>query len=117
MADRDYIDRTIETVRNHRDGDNVWPQWANLLADEVERLREESHREREAMRVQSLADRLRGCAAGSVGDPEWLSGSGLVTVRDVLNEAADEIERLRALCKLVTLTNLDTWRLGPEDIE
>jgi hypothetical protein len=37
----DYIDRIIETVRNHRDADNSWPQWANHLADEVVRLREE----------------------------------------------------------------------------
>lgn len=35
---RDYIERTIETVRNHRDSENMWPQWANILADEIERL-------------------------------------------------------------------------------
>jgi hypothetical protein len=35
----DYIDRTIETVRNHRDADNCWPQWANIFADEIEDLR------------------------------------------------------------------------------
>jgi hypothetical protein len=37
----DYIDRTIATVRNHRDSENSWPQWANILADEIEALREE----------------------------------------------------------------------------
>ena len=42
MSDeRDYIDRTIATVRNHRDADNCWPQWANIFADEIERLRAE----------------------------------------------------------------------------
>lgn len=34
----DYLTRTIETIRNHRDADNCWPQWANRLADEVERM-------------------------------------------------------------------------------
>jgi hypothetical protein len=34
--ERDYIERTIETVRNHRDADNCWPQWANFFADEIE---------------------------------------------------------------------------------
>ena len=36
--DRDYIARTIATVRNHRDAENCWPQWANIFADEIERL-------------------------------------------------------------------------------
>ena len=36
--ERDYIERTIATVRNHRDADNCWPQWANIFADEIERL-------------------------------------------------------------------------------
>jgi hypothetical protein len=35
---RDYLERTILTVRNHRDADNMWPQWANIFADEIERL-------------------------------------------------------------------------------
>ena len=33
----DYIVRTIATVRNHREADNCWPQWANSFADEIER--------------------------------------------------------------------------------
>lgn len=37
----DYIDRTIATVRIHRDADNCWPQWANIFADEIEDLRAE----------------------------------------------------------------------------
>ncbi|HXI36238.1 MAG TPA: hypothetical protein VNH80_04940 [Burkholderiales bacterium] len=40
-AEQDYIDRTIATVRNHRDADNCWPSWANTFADEIERLRAE----------------------------------------------------------------------------
>jgi hypothetical protein len=35
---RDYLTRTIATIRNHRQADNCWPQWANLLSDEVERM-------------------------------------------------------------------------------
>ena len=35
--ERDYIERTIATVRNHQDADNCWPQWANIFADEIER--------------------------------------------------------------------------------
>lgn len=34
----DYIERTIATVRNHRDADNCWPQWANIFADQIEAL-------------------------------------------------------------------------------
>jgi len=36
--ERDYLERTIATVRNHRNADNCWPQWANIFADEIERL-------------------------------------------------------------------------------
>ena len=32
----DYIARTIETVRNHKDAENCWPQWANIFADQIE---------------------------------------------------------------------------------
>lgn len=35
---KDYIERTIATVRNHADADSSWPQWANVFADEIERL-------------------------------------------------------------------------------
>lgn len=38
-SEADYIDRTIEVVRVHRSSENSWPQWANLLADEIEDLR------------------------------------------------------------------------------
>lgn len=38
-SERDYIDRTIGTVRIHAEADNSWPQWANILSDEIEDLR------------------------------------------------------------------------------
>lgn len=38
IAERDYLERTIATVRQHEDADNSWPQWANIFADEIERL-------------------------------------------------------------------------------
>ena len=46
--ERDYLERTILTVRIHRDADNCWPQWANIFADEIERLWAENARLREA---------------------------------------------------------------------
>lgn len=42
--ERDYLERTIATVRNHRDADNCWPQWANIFANEIERLWEENQK-------------------------------------------------------------------------
>jgi hypothetical protein len=42
--ERDYIARTIETVRNHKDADNCWPQWANIFADQIESLEAELER-------------------------------------------------------------------------
>jgi len=38
LVERDYLERTIATVRNHRGAENCWPQWANIFADEIERL-------------------------------------------------------------------------------
>lgn len=39
-SEPDYIDRTIESVRNFQHvKDNCWPQWANIFADEIEDLR------------------------------------------------------------------------------
>ena len=38
MSERDYLERTIATVRNHRWSENSWTQWANIFADEIERL-------------------------------------------------------------------------------
>lgn len=38
VSERDYLERTIATVRNHCGADNCWPQWANIFADEIERL-------------------------------------------------------------------------------
>jgi hypothetical protein len=42
--ERDYIARTIATVRNHKDADNCWPQWANIFADQIESLEAELER-------------------------------------------------------------------------
>ena len=42
--ERDYIERTIKTVRHHQHADNCWPQWANIFADEIERLWAENER-------------------------------------------------------------------------
>jgi hypothetical protein len=38
VHERDYLEKTIETVRQHAEADNCWPQWANIFADEIERL-------------------------------------------------------------------------------
>lgn len=51
----DYIDRTMEVVRIHRSSENSWPQWANILADEVEDLRAD---------VDELADRATQAEQG-----------------------------------------------------
>jgi hypothetical protein len=45
----DYIARTIETVRNHKDADNCWPQWANIFADQIEALTAENKTLRAAL--------------------------------------------------------------------
>jgi hypothetical protein len=56
--ERDYIERTIATVRNHREAENCWPQWANIFADEIEacwadlvEARAVAERTREALRA------------------------------------------------------------------
>lgn len=54
----DYIARTIATVRNHRDADNCWPQWANIFADQIEALASalaEAERERDNYRISLTA--------------------------------------------------------------
>jgi hypothetical protein len=56
----DYIDRTIATVRNHRDADNCWPQWANIFADEIEDLRADLTEARNALAPVSPADTTEG---------------------------------------------------------
>lgn len=54
--ERDYLERTIATVRNHRGADNCWPQWANIFADEIERL----------WQVESAAAEVAGNGYGSI---------------------------------------------------
>lgn len=55
---RDYLERTIETVRNHRDAENCWPSWANVFADEIERLWSLEEQKEAADRVLAVADQL-----------------------------------------------------------
>jgi hypothetical protein len=104
--ERDYVDRIIRTVRQHDSSDESWPQWANLLCDEIEGLRSENQAEQERARTETLAERLHTAAAATVGDPEFLTGSGLVTIRDLLHEAGDEITRLRAIAEEAGLTKM-----------
>ena len=56
---RDYLERTIATVRNHREADNCWPQWANIFADEIERL----------WQVEDAAELIR--TYNDAGGNEW----------------------------------------------
>ena len=58
----DYIDRTIATVRNHRDADNCWPQWANIFADEIE------HQRAEVERLRATLSKIAGCERRVEGD-------------------------------------------------
>jgi hypothetical protein len=37
-VERDYLERSILTARNHRDGTSYWTTLANIFADEIERL-------------------------------------------------------------------------------
>ena len=55
--ERDYLERTIATVRNHRDADNCWPQWANIFADEIERLWDETDGEKELLHTELVEAR------------------------------------------------------------
>src|SRR5262245_31280817 len=57
VSERDYLERTIATVRNHRSADNCWPQWANIFADEIESLWAE--RLRLLADVEALREALR----------------------------------------------------------
>ncbi len=72
MNERDYIDRTIATVRNHRDADNCWPQWANIFADEIERLRAliVEHHAVDGV-AQMVGDKCAVCARAALEDSNW----------------------------------------------
>lgn len=86
----DYIDRTIATVRNHRDADNCWPQWANIFADEIEALRAE--RDALAARVQENNDALD--RAYQARD-DWKGQAQILAARVAELEAALREERTR----------------------
>jgi hypothetical protein len=62
--ERDYIARTIATVRNHKDADNCWPQWANIFADQIESL------EAELERVTAALQKISAGATGVTGIPD-----------------------------------------------
>ena len=66
MRQRDYLERTIATVRNHRDAENCWPQWANIFADEIERLWDELDRIADDP-ARALSLRERGVVGGTNG--------------------------------------------------
>ena len=88
--ERDYIDRTIETVRQHKDSDNCWPQWANIFADEIDHLRAEVAAERAL--ADRLAGPLRGMAGGPNADAPYPSGCSFCAAPAV--EEASEALRL-----------------------
>ena len=74
-SERDYIDRTIATVRNHRDADNCWPSWANIFADEIEDLRAD---------LERVVDRAaRSIAAHEYDTGQLLEGGDWVPEEDV----------------------------------
>jgi len=96
----DYIDRTIATVRNHRNADNCWPQWANIFADEIEDLRAELSRLREEQ--DAALNLLDGMTVASRG---WERDFRAAEAR--LGEAQRECVRLQqALAPLVTLVRI-----------
>jgi hypothetical protein len=78
-ASRDYLQRTIATVRNHSPEENSWVAWANLFADEIERLwRLEEQLETYEFALRELADDGRRQRIGQ--------GGGIALyVREVLN--------------------------------
>ena len=86
--ERDYIERTIATVRNHREADNCWPQWANIFADEIEAL----WSERDRLVAEHDEARLREAALReALGDAEpWL-----VVPSDVPEQHHETLGRVR----------------------
>jgi hypothetical protein len=75
--ERDYIARTIATVRIHKDADNCWPQWANIFADQIESLEAElervtTAREREQEIASIMARDLALLYAAGHGESEGL---------------------------------------------
>ena len=96
QRERDYIERTIETVRNHRDADNCWPQWANIFADEIEKywaltaelVQEAERYEKESKTLRNEVERLR-------------SGSEIPALREMVSA---QVETLR-----IAEENRDQW--------
>lgn len=98
---RDYLERTIATVRIHREADNCWPQWANIFADEIERLWGENEllrRERDSV--------LRQFQVAEAAYDELFKGGG-VNMRIVrLSETNTAEENARLLQKVL---DEDKW--------
>jgi hypothetical protein len=80
--ERDYLERTIATVRNHRDAENCWPQWANIFADEIERL-------------WRAEDALNEIAAIEYTGFESINSTRLGTAQRIAREALRLTERRR----------------------
>lgn len=71
-VERDYLERTIATVRNHREADNCWPQWANIFADEIERLWSvEADRDRLREIEEAARDPFLVILEQRGGEPPW----------------------------------------------
>jgi hypothetical protein len=81
--ERDYIARTIETVRNHKDADNCWPQWANIFADQIESLEAELERVTAALRrIADENDPLLGIGSESEFARDALAGGARAAQED-----------------------------------
>jgi hypothetical protein len=74
--ERDYIARTIATVRIHKDADNCWPQWANIFADQIESLEAELERVTAALRFYADPETWNHGGIAWVNDPERAARGG-----------------------------------------
>lgn len=102
--ERDYLETTIATVRQHRNADNCWPQWANIFADEIEALWKI-----EDARAAEDAALISGAAEGAT---ESLRGYLEEIKRLASDPWASEAVALRA-CLLAAYEGLGLP--GPED--
>jgi hypothetical protein len=102
VTDRSYLERTIATVRNHREADNCWPQWANIFADEIERLWEcEAERDRlleqareDYRKINRLREALRGYHDLAPRIAEYLNEIGAALAYSDLHRANEKAQRV-----------------------
>lgn len=112
-SEADYIDRTIATVRNHRGADSCWPQWANILADEIEDLRADIARlERADELEEDIAHYTRRMLQALDGYWLWWEGWNGPRDRRPLSESTAEdwwarFERYRARVEALLLLKAD----------